>query len=111
MQMKSSPEQKADYMSGLLDERLAELKYLVENRRIGYILSSSLRYSTTVGNLTNLIKENNLSDKIPAVQVQFKEHEKTVEGLVAICQKNDNTECKYIRDDANYLKIYSSQLQ
>ncbi len=104
------PAQKADFESTVLDKRLSELKYLVENQKIGYLLTASLRYSATAGKLTDIIKQNVILDKIPATQAKFREHQKIIEGLMAVCQKNDNTECKYIQDDANYLKIYSDNL-
>lgn len=110
LKIKSSPAKKVDYESFILDNRLSELKYLVENQKIGYLLSSSLRYSATAGKLTDIIKQNYVFNKIPIIQAKFKEHQGVIEGLVALCQKNDNTECKYIQDGANYLKIYSNDL-
>lgn len=110
LKIKTSPIQKVDYESAILDERLSELKYLVENRKIGYFLTASLRYSATAGRLTDIISQNNISDKVFAAKAKFTQHQKIIEGLVTLCQKNDNTECKYIQDDANYLKIYISNL-
>lgn len=110
LKIKATPSSKVDYESAILDERLSELKYLVENQKIGYLLTSSLRYSATAGKLTEIIKQNYIFDKIPLIQAKFKSHQKIIAGLVTLCQKNDNTECKYIEDDVNYLKLYSNKL-
>lgn len=110
LKIKSSPVEKVYYESGILDDRLSELKYLVENQKIDYLLKASLRYSATAGKLTDIVKQNYVFDKIPLIQAKFKEHQEIIKGLVVLCQKNDNTECKYIQDDFNYLKIYSDIL-
>lgn len=110
LKIKATPTQKVDYESAILDERLSELKYLVENQKTGYLLTSSLRYSATAGKLTEIIKQNYVFDKIPLIQAKFKSHQEIIAGLVTLCQKNDNTECKYIKDDVNYLKLYSDRL-
>lgn len=110
LKIRTSPVKKVDYESLILDSRLSELKYLVENQKIGYLLTSSLRYSATAGKLTDIVKQNYVFDKIPMIQAKFEEHQEIIEDLVALCQENDNTECKYIQDDANYLKIYSDNL-
>ncbi len=110
LKIKATPSSKVDYESTILDERLSELKYLVENQKIGYLLNSSLRYSATAGKLTEIVKQNYVFDKISSIKIKFDDHRKVIEGLMALCQKNDNTECKYIQDGANYLKIYSNEL-
>lgn len=110
LKAQSSQAKKVDFESLVLDNRLYELKYLVENQKIAYLLSSSLRYSATAGKLVDMIKQNYLFDKIPAISDKFIKHQKIIVGLVAVCQKNDNTECKYIQDDANYLKLYIDEL-
>lgn len=110
LRLKQQVRERSDFYVFLLDNRLVELEHLVEKRKTGYILSASLRYSTTAGELTTLIKKGNLEDKLLLVIDRFRNHGLILEKLLRLCQKNDNSECKYIQDDINYLKIYSGEL-
>lgn len=110
LRLKQQAQERSDFYAFLLDNRLVELEHLVEKRKTGYTLSASLRYSTTAGELTTLIKKSDLKDKILPVIDRFRNHGLILEKLLLKCQENDNTECKYIQDDINYLKIYSGEL-
>lgn len=110
LSLKQQAQERSDFYAFLLDNRLVELEHLVEKRKTGYILNASLRYSTTAGELTILIKNGYLKDKVPPVIDRFRNHGLILAKLLRLCQENDHTECKYIQDDINYLKIYSDEL-
>lgn len=108
--LKSSPLEKAKYQSQLLDRRLYDLQQLVKNKNYTYILNASLRYSTTAGELTQLIKDNKLVDLTKRTQEKFNQHLRLLENLYDSYPKDVNGEYKFIQDDINYLKIYLTQL-
>lgn len=111
LSLKSSPEAKVDYMSLLLDSRLKELEAQVNNESYNYILPSALRYSTTAGQMTELIIANNLTSHNDWVSELFKKHKQKLNEIYVIYPKNtDNVEYKYIEDDINYLDIYLQKL-
>lgn len=111
LKLKPDARNKVDYLSSLLDIRLLELKNLVKNKQYDYLLSSSLRYSTFAGQITELVTANNLTDKVDAIKNQFLNHQKLLDALYVAYPKNtENLEYKYIQDDFNYLGIYLDQL-
>lgn len=112
LKTKSTPRDKVDYMSSILESRLQELKNQVENRSYGYILPSASRYSTLAGQITDLIVDNNLADQVEDIRNQFLLHRKILDEIYVIYPKNtDNVEYKYIQDDYNYLKLYLDKLE
>lgn len=112
LKFKNYPQDKIDYMSGLLNVRLNEMNHLVNSKSYGYVLPTSLRYSTLAGQITDLIIANNLKDKIPAITAQFIDHQAVLYDLYVIYPKNsDNVEYKYIEDDINYLRLYLDKLE
>lgn len=111
LKLQSSPSDRVDYMSSLLETRLQELQSQVNNKSYGYILPSASRYSTLAGQITELIVANNMVDKVNALKSQFERHKKVLDDLYVIYPKNtDNMEYKYIQDDFNYLILYLDKL-
>jgi len=106
MKMKINSEDKVEYYSFLLNKRLNELKYLVEERQYAYILSSSLRYSTTAGLMTEVITANDMDNVIVPTIKMFKEHQLVFSQLVETYPFKDSGEWKFLQDDYNYLEIY-----
>lgn len=110
MKLKPTPQAKFRYYSFLLNERLKDLSAVAGDDDPSYILTTSLRYSTTAGELSDLIKSNNLTDQIPGVLILFNNHQKSISALVASYPKDFNEDWKFLQDDINYLEIYSSML-
>lgn len=110
--LKSSPLSKGAYLESLLEVRLEELENLVDSRSYNYILSSSLRYSATAGELTNLVVSNNLKGEMDHLKNIFSKHQKRLLYLTDKYPKDipGNEEWKYIQDDFNYLGLYLDQL-
>lgn len=105
-----SPSRKATYYLSLLDTRAQELDNLVKNNSYSYILSSSLRYSTTAGKLTELILQNGLQKLIPSTLEKFKSHQKLFKSLLTDYPTEENDSWKFLQDDINYLTIYTGFL-
>ena len=112
LKLKSNPGERLDYMIYLLNNRLDEMRVLVNSQSYSYILPTSLRYSTLAGQITDLIISNNLKDKVDTTEQIFASHEKVLNDLYVIYPKNipDNEEWTYTQDDYNYLKIYLDKL-
>lgn len=111
LSLKSNPIDRLEYMRFLLDNRLEELSNIVKNKNYDYVLNSSLRYSTTAGQVTELIISNNLRNYVDPIKQQFSNHQKVLNDVYVLYPKNtDNVEYKYIEDDINYLDIYLGKL-
>lgn len=112
LKLKSTPSEKVDYMSGLLDVRLKELQNVFNHKNYGYILPAANRYFTLAGQITDLTVANHLTAKVPALKEQFLKHQKILKDLSFAYPKNnpDNVEYKYIDDDINYLNLYLDKL-
>lgn len=113
LNFKSNAGDRVDYMSSLLESRLSELQNVVNNKSYDYVLSSSLRYSASAGQITELIIADNLTDKVDAIKNQFLNHQKLLDALYVVYPKDipDNVEWKYIQDDFNYLGLYLDKLE
>ena len=107
--LSKNPLRKADYYSKLLDKRLAELKQVVEEKDIGNIETTSQRYSSTLGELVNFIKQNNLVEMKTKILAKMAEQLPLLESY----QKNysfNTAEWRFVEHDIDYLKEYSSML-
>lgn len=104
------PSRKIDFYTKLIDVRLAELKYIIDKKDPDKIETSSIRYATTVGWLTEMLDANKGSDfqKKAAKDLMVK-HLEVVNKLKGAY--NDTTaEWRFVENDANFLKTYISQL-
>lgn len=113
IRFKPNPKSKLEYYAYLLNERLDELKAVAETSDSSYtlILMTSLRYSTTAGQMTDFIKNNHLTDQTPGVLKLFQDHQQIISVLVESYPKDFGDEWKFLEDDINYLQIYSRDLQ
>ncbi len=109
LSLKSGPQDKLNYQYTLLDKRLAELIHIIEVGASPYVLTTSLRYSTTAGQITELIINNDLKD-------ESQKAKEKLEGQLLIVEKlpgkysGTGDEVKFIIDDINYLKTYIDML-
>jgi hypothetical protein len=109
--LKTTPRAKVDYMSHLLDVRLNEFEDLIKAGGKDNMWSSSLRYSTFAGQITDLIVTNNLTNLVDPIKKQFEEHKAKLNELYVAFPKNtDNGEWKYILDAINYLNFNLEKL-
>jgi len=111
MKLKGTPEDKLNFMSTLLDHRLKELQDIIEHGSFGEMWTTSLRYSTQAGEMTDLVIANNMVDKVEGIKNQFSNHKKILNDMYVAYPKNtNNLEYKYIEDDMNYLNLYLEKL-
>lgn len=100
---------KADYYQKLLERRLSELYTISENEDLAHIEKASQRYFTTAGKLTEFVVKKKLTNKFGPINDLFKAH------LIVLEQAKLNfdsstAQWRFLEDDINYLKTYSSQL-
>lgn len=104
-----SPGRKADYYKKVLDSRLAEMKYIVDNKDLNFIEKSSWRYSTIAGQYTEFVLKKDLIDKKKEAVDLLAEHLAVVERFQEAFDPT-TAEWRLVKQDADYLKIYISQL-
>ncbi len=110
MLFKFSTTDKINYQMQLTEKRLGELDYAVVNDRGDLIEELSSRYSTYVGNLTEMIVKNKALDKKQSVLDMYNRHSKIVDELDKKFEANSGL-WLLMEHDKNYLKIYSDQLK
>lgn len=106
-----SASDKERFYEELVARRLAELKYIVEkNDRFRHEIASK-RYFTTAGQLTEyILKNKNLESKKQDVENLLSSHLPVIDDLEK--RFNDTTaEWRFIKHDADYLRIYIGKLQ
>lgn len=102
-----SSKSKYNYEKDLLNRRLAELKYVVDNKDISNLQTASQRYYTQAGELTQFVLKNDLDKK--DFKGLLNNHLSYIRELKK--QYNDNTaEWRFINHDEGYISIYISQL-
>lgn len=106
--LKSNPSDKVTYEKTLLNNRLEELTYISHNKNYDLILTCSLRYAATAGQLTQYLLSNNMKNETVSTVQFFKQQQKAINKLYAGKDSNDNW--KFVHDDFNYLTIYSQKL-
>lgn len=104
--LKISPNDQIEYRHSLLNNRLIELESIVANKKYDYLLYASLRYSTTAGEITDLIIQTDSEDKVSPTTELFMKHKSRLQILVNNYPKDQNMEWKYLQDDINYLILY-----
>jgi len=100
---------KLDYYQVLLDKRLAELAHIADNKNVAYIETTSSRYESTAGQLTQILIDNKSKEKFLEVKQKFTGH------LLVLAKIQDNflsstAEWRFIENDINSLKIYFRQI-
>lgn len=103
------PGKKADYYKKVLDSRLAEMKYIVDNKDLNYIEKGSWRYSTIAGQYTEFILKKNLANKKKETVDLLTKHLVAIETFQEAFDPT-TAEWRLVKQDADYLRIYISQL-
>lgn len=101
---------KAKYYREILTKRLSELDFIVQNDEITFLETSSQRYESTAGQLTEMIIAKKLTEEVDETVKLFEEHQKAIENI------RDNyeygiSEWRLIMNDYNSLGIYIEKLR
>ncbi len=104
------PNRKEKLYEELSSRRLAELKYIVENKQISYFENATTRYSTTVGNWVEYIKAKQLDGQEQSTIETLSFHLPVLENLMT---KYDPTtaEWRFIKHDSDYVQLYINKLR
>lgn len=78
--VKFNKSDKLDYQEYLLEKRLAELKFAVEND-IDLVEETASRYSTYAGSLTNFIVSNEIENEKKRILETFDKHSSIISSL------------------------------
>lgn len=106
-----SSEKKMNYYSKLVERRLAELKFTIENKNMGNFEDATTRYSSTVGEYVNFILS------IDILKNNKKGVENTLLAHIPVLEKLRDSydpttaEWRFVEDDINFNKIYINLLK
>jgi len=114
----TNPSSQLSYDKTLLSNRLREIQYLVDNREYHEFYMSSLRYSTTAGDIANLIFSRNMNSEKKKTVTMFKDQQNEIKKLIGerdaynklVPVKDERGEWGFLQDDINYLTIYMKKL-
>ena len=104
-----TPTRRVNFLKVLLLRRIAELKFVVERDDIANLQNSSQRYSTTAGQITEVITKNSLNSEKEYFRKLFKDHTLLLEQLQTN-YKYDSGQWLFLKWDIDYLKLYSERL-
>lgn len=108
MSFKLKSSDKLLYSLFLLDRRLSEMDYVTEKKEYDLFNTTSLRFSTLAGDITQLVLDYNLPSRKDVVNT-FTADQTKISGNF-LMRKDDKEDWKYIEDAANYLEIYIDKL-
>lgn len=93
----------------LLNSRLSELKYIIENKKMAYFEKSTQRYFTIAGQLTAFLTSKNLKDEYIPTKDLLLSH---IPILTKLRDEFDfgTAEWRFVEDDINYIKEYAGKL-
>lgn len=94
---------KIDFLEGLVKTRLAELKYVIDNKEMGYFEKSTQRYFTVAGELTDFIVSKKNKEGAEKVRATLSSH---IPVLTKLRDTYNPTtaEWRFVEDDINYIK-------
>lgn len=106
-----SKDQKIGYYSELTARRLAELKYVVENKDMANFENATTRYFVIVGQFTEFLTKNGSAGQRSRAIKSLSPHIFVLEGLRDTFEGQEKAEWRFIQDDINYLTIYTDRLK
>lgn len=93
----------------LTNVRLAELKFIIENKRQAYFEKSTQRYFTVAGEFVSFITSKNLKSEFIPVREQLQSQIPILTGL-RNQYSPESAEWRFVEDDINYVKGYIDKL-
>lgn len=106
-----SKDKKIDYYRELVSRRLAELKYVVENKDMANFENATTRFFVAAGQLTDFLTKNGTADQKSEAVKFLSSHTLVLEGLRDTFGDQEKAEWRFIQDDINYLTMYINQLK
>lgn len=106
-----SKNKKIDYYSRLVTRRLAELKYIVENKDMANFENATTRYFATVGQFADFLTKNGTADQKSGTVRSLSSHIFVLENLRDTFEGQEKAEWRFIQDDINYTTMYMNQLK
>lgn len=106
---KFSPVEKINYQKLLAEKRLAELQYVIEEKKGDLIEETSSRYSTYLGRLTQQLVSSRLIGRKDEILKIFNLHSQVIEELTAKIDR-DSGFWLLLQHNANSIKLYSDQI-
>lgn len=104
-----SNESKINNYKKLTEIRLAELKFIIEKKQMGYFEQSTQRYFTTVGQLTALVISKNVKNQYNPIREELLSHIPVLTKL-RDSYDFDTAEWRFVEDDINYIKGYIDKI-
>lgn len=103
-----SSKSKIDNYKNLLNTKLSELKFVIENKHMSYFEKSTQRYFTTAGELASLSKSADKKD-LESVKELMSQH---IPVLIKLRDSFEfgTAEWRFVEDDINYIKGYINDL-
>ncbi|OGE16952.1 hypothetical protein A3F00_02930 [Candidatus Daviesbacteria bacterium RIFCSPHIGHO2_12_FULL_37_11] len=104
-----SSKSKVKVYKKLVNVRLAELKFIIEKKEMGYFEAATKRYFTTVGQLKNLLVSSNIKSEFMPIKEELSSH---ISVLIKLRDSYDpsTAEWRFVEDDINYVKGYLDEL-
>lgn len=104
-----SKTKKAEYLSKLIDSRLAELKYTVDKDDMASFEEANNRYFSSVGKCTEYLIDNNFSQEKTFLIEKLNTHKPILENMKNKYEQT-TAQWRFIRDNINYIDLYTNQL-
>lgn len=101
---------KANYYQYLVEKRLGEMTYVIENNKIDLVEETASRYATYLGQLTDYVRKNNLSGEKSDLLEIFERHTK----IISESQKKFKYDSGWwlaIQHDLNTIIILKDQIK
>ncbi len=109
LKMQFGDQAKVSYLESLLKTRLAELNYVVENKLLSEVQTSSERFAYQAGILIDKIDKQDTKEKTSLIQ-RFENYSKYLEKLRDKFEANTSF-WMLIQHDINTLKILADQIK
>lgn len=110
LHLKFKREAKASYYQYLIEKRLAELEWIIENKKFDFVEDASSRYATFLGKFTHYIIANKMRDQKEPVLNMLSRHKEVITKL----QENFQFESGWwllLQHDINSTQIFADKLK
>ncbi|MDO8619156.1 MAG: DUF5667 domain-containing protein [Candidatus Daviesbacteria bacterium] len=107
---KFSSDSSEQYQQELVEKRLAELKYIVDNNKGDQIEDMTSRYSTYLGRMTEYVISHKMINKKDELIQLYNRHIQVLEDLIKNFEVNSGL-WMLMEHDINANKIYQQQMK